>query len=77
MTLFNTITNYGPHRDIYQQLKVGLENNRPALDELLRALGLLISEYDTSIRENRLIAGRACRSYATGECARQAGCPTP
>ena len=59
MTVSNTITNYGPHRDIYRGLKTGLENTPDILDELLRALGLLISEYDTSIRENRFIAGGA------------------
>lgn len=59
MTVSNTITNYGPHRDIYRRLKTGLENAPDILDELLRSLGLLISEYDTSIRENRLIAGGA------------------
>ena len=50
---------YAPHRDIYRRLKDGLENDDDVLDELLGALGLLISEYDTSIRENRFIAGGA------------------
>ncbi len=50
---------YTPHRDIYQQLRTGLEDNPDVLDEFLRALALLISEYDTRIRENRFIAGGA------------------
>lgn len=52
-------TDYTPHQDIYRRLKTGLENAPDILDELLRSLGLLISEYDTSIRENRFIAGGA------------------
>lgn len=58
MTGHNSTT-YAPHRDIYRRLREGLENAPDVLDELLRALGLLISEYDTSIRENRFIAGGA------------------
>ena len=58
MTGHNSMT-YAPHRDIYRQLRDGLTNSPDVLDELLRALGLLISEYDTSIRENRFIAGGA------------------
>ena len=50
---------YASHRGIYRQLHDGLNNSPNVLDELLRALGLLISEYDTSIRENRFIAGGA------------------
>ena len=52
-------TIYTPHREIYRQLRDGLTDSPNVLDELLRALGLLISEYDTSIRENRFIAGGA------------------
>ena len=55
----HSITDYAPHRDVYRRLREGLKNNPEVLDELLRALGLLISEYDTSIRENRFIAGGA------------------
>ncbi len=50
---------YTPHRDIYRRLRTGLENAPDVLDEFLKALTLLISEYDTSIRENRFIAGGA------------------
>ena len=50
---------YAPHREIYMRLREGLTSSSDVLDELLRALGLLISEYDTSIRENRFIAGGA------------------
>ena len=50
---------YIPHREVYQRFREGLENAPDVLDELLRALGLLISEYDTTIRENRFIAGGA------------------
>ena len=52
-------TDYTPHRDIFRRFREGLEANGEVLDELLRALGLVISEYDTSIRENRFIAGGA------------------
>lgn len=55
----NPPTAYYRHREIYQQLRAGLANTPAVLDEFLRALGLLISEYDTSIRENRFIAGGA------------------
>lgn len=55
----NSGTQYAAHRDIYRRLREGLENAPHVLDEFLRALGLLISEYDTSIRENRFIAGGA------------------
>ena len=50
---------YETHREIYGHLRDGLNNSPDVLDELLRALGLLISEYDTSIRENRFISGGA------------------
>ena len=55
----NSATAYDQHREIYRQLRAGLLNMPAVLDEFLRALGLLISEYDTSIRENRFIAGGA------------------
>lgn len=55
----NSAGAYTKHRDIYRRLRSGLEIAPDVLDELLRALGLLISEYDTSIRENRFIAGGA------------------
>ena len=59
MAINNAAANYAPHRGIYRQLRDGLSNSPDVLDELLGALGLLISEYDTSIRENRFIAGGA------------------
>ena len=59
MTQGNQNSIYAPHQRIYRQLREGLTNSPEVLDELLRALGLLISEYDTSIRENRFIAGGA------------------
>lgn len=59
MATDSTASDYAAHQDIYRRLREGLENNPDVLDELLRALGLLISEYDTSIRENRFIAGGA------------------
>ena len=61
MTALNAITDagYEPHRGIYRTFREGLETRDGVLDELLKALGLLISEYDTSIRENRFIAGGA------------------
>lgn len=59
MVQANSPTEYARHREIYRQLRNGLNDNPEVLDELLRALGLLISEYDTSIRENRFIAGGA------------------
>ena len=59
MTQGSQNSSYTPHREIYRQLRDGLTNSPDVLDELLRALGLLISEYDTSIRENRFIAGGA------------------
>ena len=52
-------TDYTPHRDIFRRFKDGLESDPAILDELLRALGLVITEYDTTIRENRFIAGGA------------------
>ena len=52
-------TIYTPHREIYRQFRDGMTSSPDVLDELLRALSLLISEYDTSIRENRFIAGGA------------------
>ena len=50
---------YEPHREIYQRLRNGLTDAPYVLEELLGALGVLISEYDTSIRENRFIVGGA------------------
>ena len=48
---------YIPHRRIYLQFRQGLEYSPDVLDELLRAIGVLISEYGTSVRENRFIVG--------------------
>ena len=59
MVAANAAADYKPHQNIFRRLREGLENTPDVLDELLRALGLLISEYDTSIRENRFIAGGA------------------
>ncbi len=59
MATDSTASDYAAHQDIYRRFRKGLENDPDVLDELLRALGLLISEYDTSIRENRFIAGGA------------------
>ena len=59
MTLLDIEEDYAPHRDIYRRLHEGLESVPGVLDELLGALGLLISEYDTTVRENRFIAGGA------------------
>ena len=59
MTQNNRSIDYAPHREIYRQLREGLTDRHDILDELLRALGLLISEYDTTVRENRFIAGGA------------------
>lgn len=53
----NLPTNYERHQCVYQQLRTGLENAPVVLDELLHALTLLISEYNTSIRENRFVVG--------------------
>ena len=50
---------YEAEREIFRRLRCGLENSPDVLDEFLKALGLLVSEYDASIRENRLIAGGA------------------
>ena len=59
MVTNNAPMDYAAHRDVYRRLRQGLENMPDVLDEFIRALGLLISEYDTSIRENRFIAGGA------------------
>lgn len=48
---------YAPHRRIYQRFRRGLEDSPDVIDELLRAIGALISEYGTSVRENRFIVG--------------------
>lgn len=57
MVQSNPATAYDRPREIYRQLRAGLANTPAVLDEFLRALGLLISEYDTSIRENRFLVG--------------------
>lgn len=46
-------------RRIFAKLTNGFRNRPAVLDEFLTALGILISEYDTTIRENRFIAGGA------------------
>ena len=48
---------YDETRDIFLRFRQGLEQAPHVLDEMLKALGVLITEYDTSIRENRFIAG--------------------
>ena len=52
-------SNFTQHRGIYQTFRTGLGNNADFLDEMLKAIALLISEYDPSIRENRFIVGGA------------------
>lgn len=59
MTKSRSFIDYTPHREVYRRFREGLESAPDILDELLGALGLLISEYDTTIRENRFIAGGA------------------
>ena len=59
MTTNSAATNYREQRDIFRRLRDGLDNAPAVKDEFLKALSLLISEYDTSIRENRFIAGGA------------------
>ena len=48
---------YEPHRQIYLQLRRGLERTPAVLDEIISALGIFITEYGTSVRENRFIVG--------------------
>ena len=48
---------YEPHRQIFLQFRQGLEDYSDVLDEIIRALGIFISEYGTSVRENRFIVG--------------------
>ena len=48
---------YEPHRRIYLQFRQDLELSPDVLDEIIRAFGILISEYGTSVRENRFIVG--------------------
>lgn len=46
-------------REIFAKLICGFRTRPEILDEFLKMLGILISEYDTSIRENRFIVGGA------------------
>ena len=48
---------YDPHRQIFLRFRQGLEDSPDVLDEIIRALGIFISEYGTSVRENRFIVG--------------------
>lgn len=48
---------YRHHRHIYRRFRHGLEISPDILDEIIRALGILITEYGTSVRENRFIVG--------------------
>ena len=50
---------YSNERRIFSELVAGFRKHSAVLDEFLMALGLLISEYDTSVRENRFIVGGA------------------
>ena len=50
---------WNDQRQIFLKLKKGFHTQPAILDEFLKALGILISEYDTSIRENRFIVGGA------------------
>ena len=50
---------WGDERGIFANLIQGLRHQPAVLDEFLMALSILISEYDTTIRENRFIAGGA------------------
>lgn len=48
---------YDEERKIFARLVDGFRKQPAVLDEFLMALGILISEYDTAIRENRFIVG--------------------
>lgn len=61
MVQSNPAIAYDRHREIYRRLRAGLANTPAVLDEFLRALGLLISEYDISIRENRFLVDGAAK----------------
>lgn len=50
---------YTRARELFLQLKAGLETNNALLNELLAALGLLLAERSTSFYENRFISGGA------------------
>ncbi len=50
---------WADERRVFAKLVNGFRSRPAVLDEFLTALGILISEYDTSIRENRFIAGGA------------------
>ena len=55
--MLETPSTYRHHRSIYLQFRHGLEDSPDVLDEIIRALGILIAEYGTSVRENRFIVG--------------------
>lgn len=50
---------YDNRRQVFISMIDGFRRKPKVLDEFLMALGILISKYDTSIRENRFIVGGA------------------
>ena len=50
---------YDKHRKIFIKFRHRLENDLELLDEILKSIGIIVSEFNTSMRENRFIAGGA------------------
>ena len=53
------MSEYAKHREIFIEFRHRLENDLELLDEILKSIGIIVSEFNTSMRENRFIAGGA------------------
>lgn len=54
-----TPSKFSQPQDVYKTFKKGLESDAGLLDEMLKAIVILISEYDPGVRENRFLVGGA------------------
>jgi hypothetical protein len=54
------VSHFAPQRALFAKLKGALERESDLRDDVLRAFELLLSRYDTRIRENRFIVGGVC-----------------
>jgi len=66
------MTPYKREREIFKNFKQKLENDDTLRQEVEEALGILLSEYDTTVHENRFVVGGVCE-HILGAAMRAAG----
>ena len=65
-------TMFDTEREVFKSFKQALERNHAIQDELERALEILMADYNTTVYENRFVAGGVCE-HVLGAAMRAAG----